>query len=498
MGIVKNTVLIASLFFLGLAERLVSEEPVSVGPETVLDRKVHTEEKLILEIPQIGRLCDKLGLEKRTVNIGDCKLYCELDGDKTPLVLLHGGPGATHHYFHPWFSRAARFARVIYYDQRGCGLSEYVKGTGYSVDQAVEDLENLRKALGIDRWIVLGHSYGGLLAQRYAIKYPERLRGLVLVGADLGMAANFKPGREYDFIAPAERKRLGAIKRDPKLTVEQKIYNAFLNGDWKRQCFYKPSKERIAQIARYEWKQDVIFNPVMSADVRRTDLTGAFEGCPIPTLIIEGKWDLTWSADKAEIFSRNHPGARLVVYGRAGHVPFEDEPDRFFALLKDFTAEISARHPPDVSPWLAHLAQWQQATENSPQRLLTTSKSGLKSAKKIAAKYSKEWLNQVSDPIQLFRLGMFLYDAEKYSDALVVFQELEKRQKGEIAALASLWQGQMLDLLDRRQEAIAAYAKAKGSHLDVRDDAHGLKFNDEYVEERLRKHFERVENHWKD
>ena len=44
------------------------------------------------------------------------------------LVLIHGGPGGTHHYFHPWFSRAAGFARIIYYDQRGCGLSEFAPG----------------------------------------------------------------------------------------------------------------------------------------------------------------------------------------------------------------------------------------------------------------------------------------------------------------------------------------------------------------------------------
>ena len=60
------------------------------------------------------------------------------------MVLLHGGPGGTHHYFHPTFSRAAEFSRVIYYDQRGCGLSDYAPGEGYTIQQAADDIEALR------------------------------------------------------------------------------------------------------------------------------------------------------------------------------------------------------------------------------------------------------------------------------------------------------------------------------------------------------------------
>ena len=126
--------------------------------ETVLDGKVDIHSQIV-EVPKVQRFCELLELSTRFVDIGDCKLYCEAEGHGTPLVLLHGGPGATHHYFHPHFSRAKDFAQVIYYDQRGCGLSEYNKAEGYSVDQAVDDLEHLRTSLGLDRWVVVGHSY---------------------------------------------------------------------------------------------------------------------------------------------------------------------------------------------------------------------------------------------------------------------------------------------------------------------------------------------------
>jgi len=147
-----------------LPERKAREEK----REKVLDRIVHIEEKLILDIPKPPRFCDQLELEKKRINIGDCELYCEAKGEGMPVVLLHGGPGATHHYFHPHFSKARDFAQIIYYDQRGCGLSDYQKGKGYTVDQAVDDLENLRKALDIDKWVVLGHSYGVFLVHQYS------------------------------------------------------------------------------------------------------------------------------------------------------------------------------------------------------------------------------------------------------------------------------------------------------------------------------------------
>ena len=113
--------------------------------ETVLDRRVHIEPR-ILEVLKVPPLCDELKLEKRRVNVDDCRLYCETEGNGLPLVLVNGGPGGTHHGFHPYFGRAAGFARVVYYDQRGCGQSDYVRGDGYTVRQAVDDLETLRQS----------------------------------------------------------------------------------------------------------------------------------------------------------------------------------------------------------------------------------------------------------------------------------------------------------------------------------------------------------------
>lgn len=328
------------------------ERPYPAQKESALDRKVHIEGKLITEIPAAVRWCDRIPLERKRIDVGDCRLYVEEEGKGVPLVLINGGPGGTHHGFHPWFSRAKGFARVIYYDQRGCGLSDWKPGPGYSVEQAVEDLEGLRRALGIRRWVVLGYSYGGFLAQYYAISHPENVAGLVLVSAMPGMTIEMKPSREMDYLSEEEISRLQAVRKEIDALLQEKkitqdrawellIFNNTLNGYWKRQDFFRPSTERAAQMALYEWKNDDDFNSVMSESAARVDLTGTFEHCPIPTLIAEGRWDLTWNTDKPGLILKNHPGASLVTFERSGHNIYEDEPDEFFKLLGGFVERLS-------------------------------------------------------------------------------------------------------------------------------------------------------------
>lgn len=109
------------------------------------------------------------------------KLWYESEGKGPPLVLISGGPGAPHDIFHPWFSVLADRYRVIYFDAFGRGKSDRARSPKeYTFDRDVEDLEGLRKALGLSKMAVLGFSYGGMVAQAYALKYPGRVSHLIL------------------------------------------------------------------------------------------------------------------------------------------------------------------------------------------------------------------------------------------------------------------------------------------------------------------------------
>ena len=315
-------------------------QPTPEPPETVLDGVVTLYDEIFYEVPEVPRWCERLGFEPLRVDIGDCELYVEVEGQGMPMVLLHGGPGGTHHYFHPHFSRAAEFSQVIYYDQRGCGLSDWEPGEGYTIGQAVEDLERLRQALGLQQWVVVGFSYGGLVAQLYATEYEENLAGLVLVASAVDPRIPLQPTRQYDFISDEERDRMQEINEMPGLTREQRMFNRYLNGDWKRQYFYRPPRERLAELARYEWVQDPELRPGILASLATVDLEGAFQDFAVPTMIMEAKWDLTWNTDKPEVFHQEHPHAELLIFERSGHSMFADEPDRFFAELRRFVTSL--------------------------------------------------------------------------------------------------------------------------------------------------------------
>jgi proline iminopeptidase len=338
-----------------------AQEPL--GRERAMDRIVHIEEGIIRDIPQVPRLCDSMEIEKGKIDIGGCNLYCEQEGEGVPLVLINGGPGGTHHCFHPYFSRAKDFARIIYYDQRGCGLSDYKPDKGYTVDQAANDLDRLRRALHIDQWAVLGFSYGGLLAQYYSTKYSENVKGLVLVGSSLGFF-ELPSFRDQEFISQQEKEKLNQILRTPELSMAQIVFNRHLNGDWKRQNYYRPSRENLARMALYEWVHDKNFRESICPSANRVDLEGAFKDCPIPTLILEGKWDMGQNADKPQQLHKNHPNSRLVIFEQSAHSIFEDEPEAFLEKLRLFLGNLPEITNEGLAKWKKHLVQWEKEKEH--------------------------------------------------------------------------------------------------------------------------------------
>ena len=111
------------------------------------------------------------------------RIYYKTLGRGVPLLLLHGGPGADHTDFLPALKPLARHCQLVLIDERGSGRSERLSDPkGYTLDWMVKDIERVRKHLRLPQLVVLGHSFGGILAQAYAVRHPKRILGLVLAG----------------------------------------------------------------------------------------------------------------------------------------------------------------------------------------------------------------------------------------------------------------------------------------------------------------------------
>lgn len=307
----------------------------------IFDHTVSAPGKLARKVPYLAPWCDELkGLKSGFIPIKNGKLFYEEEGKGIPLVLIAGGPGNTHHTFHPYFSRAKEYARIIYYDQRGTGKSS-IDNTGktYTVKQAVEDLDCLRKELHINRWIIVGFSYGGFLAQSYAIAHQEHCAGLVLI-ATMNELHRIKPGRANQFITTTE---LNAIvdginsSHSPRLSM----YNSNVAGGWKYYWYYKPSQNTMIRHARYNWGPAPGFEKCIRKNMLRSNPSVKIGQSKIPLLIFEGAWDLIASDEhKITALCRIYPRANIKVIKKAGHYIFADQPDKFFGILRNFVRSL--------------------------------------------------------------------------------------------------------------------------------------------------------------
>jgi len=112
--------------------------------------------------------------------VNGAKIWVVLVGKGDPLFIIPGGPGGAHIGYHRFDSLAGN-NMLVYFDAFGRGKSDTAKDVReYTLDRDIEDLEGLRVGLQLDQINVLGHSYGGLVAQGYALKYPQHVKHLVL------------------------------------------------------------------------------------------------------------------------------------------------------------------------------------------------------------------------------------------------------------------------------------------------------------------------------
>jgi proline iminopeptidase len=255
-------------------------------------------------------------------------------GSGPPVAVLHGGPGASFDYMLPGFDAVARRRTLIYYDQRGGGRSPISGEQPVSWRDHVADLEALRQLWGLDRLTILGYSWGGLLAQLYAIEHSNRVERLALVcPAPSWQAARDEFERRFSVrnLAPevqAERERLRASDlrvRDPD-AFQRRMFELSVVA-----YFHDPEQARnltafrvIGRIQQETWRSlgDYDLRP------RLATLRG------LPALLIHGADDPIPLEASQETARRL--GATLEVLDRCGHCPHVERLDAFVLLLDQF------------------------------------------------------------------------------------------------------------------------------------------------------------------
>lgn len=154
-------------------------------------------------------------MQEGFVDANGVMIYYKIIGRGAPLLVVHGGPGASHDYLLPYLLPLARTNKVIFIDERASGRSEKLEDASqYTVENMVEDVEAVRQALNLGKMNLLGHSYGGVLAQAYALKYQKNLSHLIL-GSTFSSTSAFNQvlAREKQSMPAEERQKLEALEK---------------------------------------------------------------------------------------------------------------------------------------------------------------------------------------------------------------------------------------------------------------------------------------------
>ncbi len=275
-------------------------------------------------------------------------------GQGDPLVLLHGGPGASHDYLLPGLLPLARHHRLVFIDERGSGRSERLEDAKlYTVEAMVEDVEAVREALGLGKIDLLGHSYGGVLAQAYALKYQDNLKHLVLCSTFHSTAAMNRVFQDMKAaMAPDLRERIDAMEREGLfghgLDYEKNRYtDAYAKAAWGEGYFpylyrnrpnpnYDPSPVGMSwELYREMWGSNGEF--VIDGNLASVEYADRLPSLYVPTQINVGDHD-ECEPSLAETMHELIPGSELVIFPDSGHLTFVDQPTLFVDAVEKFLA----------------------------------------------------------------------------------------------------------------------------------------------------------------
>jgi pimeloyl-ACP methyl ester carboxylesterase len=275
------------------------------------------------------------------VQVGDVKLFFDVEGAKLrpdgthmrevpTVLLLHGGPGFDHSSFKPDFGALADVAQLVYLDHRAQGRSERGASERWNLAQWGDDVRAFCDALGIEHPIMVGQSFGGMVAMSYATRHPEHPARLVLSST----AARIR----FDRALQVFERLGGADARDSARAFFENPGDDTVKP-YRKICLplYTRTQQSEDWIKRTKMNEPLTLR-FFNGEGRTFNLLPELKKIRCPTLITAGEDDpITPLADAEDIAAAIKPGvARLVTFPGAGHGVYRDLPSEYFAAVREF------------------------------------------------------------------------------------------------------------------------------------------------------------------
>jgi proline iminopeptidase len=272
------------------------------------------------------------------------QLYYRILGTGSePVVLIHGGPGLTSDYLADDLVPMARNHSLLVYDQRGIGRSTLVRdSTALAAQRYVEDLEAIRKHLGLQQLTLLGHSWGAAPAALYAMQYPERVRRMILVGTipaeRSALVSAFQAmAAARDSTTLRRMAELSRIRQanpaDP--TACREYYHLWFTPFFGNAEARQRMKGNVCAGSPASLENKQYVDRFTFASLGSWDWLTSLKTTAVPTLIIHGELD-PLPIESARQWAAAMPNARLLELRGIGHFPYVEAPEAFFAAVDRF------------------------------------------------------------------------------------------------------------------------------------------------------------------
>jgi proline-specific peptidase len=280
--------------------------------------------------------------EGRLVDIGDTRLFVVEVGPAggDPVVILHGGPGIDHHEFGHYLDPLAdRGHRLVFVDQRANGRSDRPDPATWTLPQMAADVVALARALGLERYAVLGHSYGAFVTLQNAVDYPgAAARSIVSGGLP---STRYMAAVEHNLATfePVELREQVAASWAKEADVDsQEAFAELMHDQWPFH-FADPLDPRIDEAER------AMAGTVYSPECLRVFAANGYGAIEVedrlgtitqPVLLLAGRHDRTCSLEAHQAMAAAIPDAELVVFEESGHMTFIEENAKYLAAVDAF------------------------------------------------------------------------------------------------------------------------------------------------------------------
>jgi proline iminopeptidase len=264
-------------------------------------------------------------------------------GSGNPVITLHGGPGFPHDYLEPLES-LGRNRTVIFYDQLGCGRSDRPDNTSlWRIERFVEELETVRQELQIEKFHLLGSSWGTMLGMDYYLRYPNRVASLIFKSPCLSAKLWAEDAQKLCTEMGEDWNRIVTHHEATGTTSSEEYKNAKEQFGRKFICRldHKPVESERSKLGFNPQVYLTMWGPAeftATGNLKDYDRVSDLTKIRVPTLFLCGRYDEA-RPETVEYYQRQVPASKLVVFEQSAHVSHLEETEEFIRVVSDFLLE---------------------------------------------------------------------------------------------------------------------------------------------------------------